>query len=408
MIENEAVHEVCIRLEQVGHEAYLVGGCVRDLIRGKRPVDYDLATDASPEQLQQLFPESFKTGASFLVTRLVLQGEELEIATYRKDVYPAEGSSKPAEVTRVTTLHEDLQRRDFTINSIAMDIRGGIRDPFHGRDDLQMGLLRATHAFAFREDPVRILRGCKFVARDNLRIEPITWQQMKEAAPRLRHVSAERVQKELLQTLLGRYASHALHEWRTLELLPWILPELAQADPKHWELITTAIDLIPVEEMRPRAALLALTCSSTAIVARLGLPHKETPYIQFLAANYSLPFTADETSIGQWLDQLDIPGWTTFTPMLYELATLSLAAAQAMKRTGRGNQEALRTAAVKLKAVKRLQGNYPLGTSDLPFTGREFVERGLRGSEVGRALAEAVKWMRAHRNQDWESFWRMY
>lgn len=221
-------------LSVAGHEAALVGGCVRDLVRGFQPGDWDVTTSAPPEIVAGLFPETTWTNIFGTVT--VRAGTmEVEVTTYRSESGYTDGR-RPDEVTWATDLTDDLQRRDFTINAVAWvadDLaagRGHVVDPFGGRDDLAAGILRAVGdpERRFTEDALRLLRGVRFATTLGFRIEPATWGAMERLAPTAARLSGERIRDELFRLLAwDGPTAPAFELMGGLGILTLILPELA-------------------------------------------------------------------------------------------------------------------------------------------------------------------------------------
>ncbi|HEY7451272.1 MAG TPA: HD domain-containing protein [Candidatus Limnocylindria bacterium] len=217
-----------------GHEAALVGGCVRDLVRGLSPDDWDVATDAPPDVVDGLFPDTTWTNIFGTVT--VRAGTlDVEVTTYRSESSYTD-ARRPDEVTWATELGDDLGRRDFTINAMAWvadDLaagRGHLVDPFDGRADLSAGVLRAVGdpERRFTEDALRLLRGVRFVTTLGLALDPATEAAMTRMAPAVGRLSGERIRDELLRLLAWDGApSPAFVRMERLGILAVILPELA-------------------------------------------------------------------------------------------------------------------------------------------------------------------------------------
>ena len=187
-------------LESNGHEAYAVGGCVRDCILGKVPHDWDITTSALPEQVKALFSRTFDTGIEHGTVTVLMQGVGYEVTTYRVDGKYEDGRH-PKEVTFTASLEEDLKRRDFTINAMAYNDTRGLVDLFGGKEDLDNGIIRAVGnpTERFTEDALRMLRALRFSAQLGFEIEPNTYEAIKTLAPTLERISAERIQVELVK-----------------------------------------------------------------------------------------------------------------------------------------------------------------------------------------------------------------
>lgn len=200
----EKVNTIITTLQSKGFEAYAVGGCVRDSILGRRPEDWDITTSAMPEETKALFSRTFDTGIEHGTVTVLLGEEGFEVTTYRIDG-KYEDCRHPKEVTFTRNLREDLLRRDFTINSMAYNKKDGIVDIFGGIDDLEKGIIRCVGDAGerFTEDALRILRGIRFAAQLGFAIAPDTREGMRILAPSLCHISAERIQTELVKMLMS-------------------------------------------------------------------------------------------------------------------------------------------------------------------------------------------------------------
>lgn len=210
------------RLRDAGFVAYFAGGCVRDLLLGHVPKDWDVATDAPPQRVRALFSNTQAVGAAFGVILVRYGGSQVEVATFRADAEYADGRH-PVSV-RFTTAEEDARRRDFTVNGLFLDpLRDGpieqqVIDYVGGRDDLKHGRIRAIGdpAARFREDHLRLLRAVRFAARFGFTIEPVTAAAIAEHAPHLARISPERIADELRAMLTSATRNQA---YRLLEQL---------------------------------------------------------------------------------------------------------------------------------------------------------------------------------------------
>ena len=193
-------------LESNGHEAYAVGGCVRDCILGKTPHDWDITTSALPSQVKALFPRTFDTGIEHGTVTVLLHGTGYEVTTYRVDG-KYEDSRHPKEVRFTTSLEEDLKRRDFTINAMAYNDSKGLVDLFGGEADLKAGIIKAVGnpMERFSEDALRMLRALRFSAQLGFEIEAATYYAIKELAPTLERISAERIQVEMVKLVTSNH-----------------------------------------------------------------------------------------------------------------------------------------------------------------------------------------------------------
>lgn len=218
-------------LSDRGFEAWAVGGCVRDSILGKRPTDWDLCTNALPQQVKECFAGTYKvleTGIQHGTVTVLAENETYEVTTYRQEG-DYEDHRRPDSVTFVDSLEQDLARRDFTINAMAMDPDGTIIDPFGGQEDLKAGRLRCVGepGRRFQEDGLRILRLLRFAATLGFTIEEETYQAALEQRHALRWVAAERSVRELTALLCGKAASKVVAE--NGGILTCLMPEIEPA-----------------------------------------------------------------------------------------------------------------------------------------------------------------------------------
>jgi poly(A) polymerase len=256
-LQFEAALQIIETLRSRGYEAYLAGGCVRDLLLGREPADYDVATNATPDVVLEMFPRTFAVGAHFGVVLVAPESEEAgfttEVATFRSDLAYSDGRH-PDAVRYTASAQEDVQRRDFTINGLLLDplrvaplrpMRGGslvderIADPrflraavldfVGGLADLDAGVVRAIGRpeMRFAEDHLRMLRGVRFAARFGFELEPETQRAIRSLAPRIHAVSRERVRDELTKMLTEGHARGAFELLDETGLLTEVLPQIA-------------------------------------------------------------------------------------------------------------------------------------------------------------------------------------
>ncbi len=231
-------------LRQRGFKAYLVGGCVRDLLLRREPKDYDVATNATPPQVMSIFPETYAVGAQFgvvLVPAPEVQSPQdgsgsapskssaIEVATFRSDIGYSDGRH-PDEVRFSQDPREDVARRDFTINGMLLDPESGeVLDYVGGRNDLAAGIIRTIgdSKRRFGEDKLRMLRAVRFAARFEYEIEPATFAAMQRLAPEIQAVSRERVRAELTRMLTEGHSRRAFLLLDESGLLKQVLPEIS-------------------------------------------------------------------------------------------------------------------------------------------------------------------------------------
>ena len=229
MDSETLARQVIETLRRAGHQAYLVGGCVRDLLLGRKPEDFDVATDARPDRIMDLFPRSGRVGAHFGVILVRDVFSQVEVATFRSDHDYTDGR-RPALVHFERNPSQDVQRRDFTINGLMMDPDSGeILDFVEGRQDLERRVVRAIGDpdERFREDHLRMLRAVRFAARLDFTIDPATFEAIRRRHSDVLRVSAERVRDELVRILTEGGARRGFEMLDASGLLACILPEVA-------------------------------------------------------------------------------------------------------------------------------------------------------------------------------------
>ena len=205
----ENVQAIITTLENAGYEAYAVGGCVRDTLLNKEPDDWDITTSATPKQAKELFPRTIDTGIQHGTITVLMGKETYEVTTYRIDG-EYEDSRHPKEVIFTSNLLEDLKRRDFTINAMAYNDRSGIVDAFDGMKDLENKIIRCVGnpTERFTEDALRMMRAVRFSGQLGYEIEPATAEAIKELAPTLSRISAERICTELVKLMVSDHPEY--------------------------------------------------------------------------------------------------------------------------------------------------------------------------------------------------------
>lgn len=235
----DKVHKIINILEEAGYEAYAVGGCVRDLVLGRKPDDWDITTSAKPEETKRLFARTIDTGIRHGTVTVMLDREGFEVTTYRIDGDYEDGRH-PKEVTFTASLEEDLKRRDFTINAMAYNESQGLVDIYGGLADIKAGVIRCVGDAKerFTEDALRMMRAVRFSAQLGYRIDEDTRTAMTELAPNLQKISAERIQTELVKLVVSPHPDYLRIAYET-GITAQILPEFdlcmktMQNNPHH-------------------------------------------------------------------------------------------------------------------------------------------------------------------------------
>ena len=337
MVLPEYVRACVDALEKAGFAAYAVGGCVRDALLGRIPQDYDLCTEALPEQIRQVFSHCrlVLAGEKHGTVGVVTGGGVVEITTFRTEG-DYRDNRHPQWVRFVDRIETDLARRDFTVNAMAYSPTRGFADPFGGREDLRKGILRAVGdpAARFREDSLRILRGARFAARFGLMPEQETEKAMTELAPLMDHLARERVFEELCKLIAVADAEALL---RFAPVITQVIPELGSAvgydqRSRHhaWDLYThiaRAVAAVPGELPLRWAALLhdlgkPETCTVDAageghyyghaarsaelangVLLRLKAPNQLRERVVFLIEKHMAPPEAERKFLRRWLSR---------------------------------------------------------------------------------------------------------
>jgi tRNA nucleotidyltransferase (CCA-adding enzyme) len=397
------------RLEDAGHEAYVVGGAVRDAMLGRAVHDYDITTSASPEEIKSVFADfhTILTGEKHGTVTVVIEGMPLEITTYRVDGDYTDGR-RPDSVEFTKNIIEDLARRDFTVNAMAYSPTRGLCDPFGGADDLKLGVIRAVGdpIRRFTEDSLRILRGFRFAARLGFEIEEKTLSAAKSERKRLSAVSAERIGSEVLGLLSAEKPSRSLCLMYSAHVLGEIMPSayfetLAQNNFK-------AVDFIPedfpaglyLKKERKEAAPLGFISARAHLASlRLGMllrdsneeisveiPKKlkmstELSAVTTATASGILPKRADSATVRTYAS--GITG--KITPKFAYFILLAAGARGERLLSGESAMEAARN------LFECAEKDEPMSVSDLAVSGRDLLDCGVApGARIGEVLAELL------------------
>jgi len=290
---GEGGMEIVRRLAEAGHAAYFVGGCVRDALLGRAVKDIDIATSAKPETVIELFPHAIPTGLKHGTVTIPHRDWQYEVTTFRAESVYSDGR-RPDEVVFIDDVEGDLERRDFTVNAMAVGADGRIVDPFGGRRDLAAKLLRAVGdpAERFGEDALRMLRFVRFAAEYGFAPDERTWAEVKAGAPGLAVIAMERVFGELSRMIAGADPHRALRLLAESELLRWTkerlrlprelglvpgeddplsrLPRVPD-EPARWALWFDRMALGPEESDRACKALRTSGAFADALRRTLGL-----------------------------------------------------------------------------------------------------------------------------------------
>jgi len=359
----ESILNVARVLEDAGHEAWCVGGSLRDILLGHPQSDFDIATSATPEQVQRLFRRTVAVGIKYGTIGVLDRDRALhEVTTFRRDVAT---DGRHAVVEYGVSLEDDLARRDFTINAIAYHpLRHEWRDPFGGQRDIQDRLIRAVGdpGQRFAEDYLRILRGLRFAARFDFSIAPPTWAAARAAAPGLAQLSAERVRDEWFKGLAtARAITQFASLWIEVGAAQLWIPELVTGPLSRGQIVEP-----PAQVRDPILLTALLTSRPTAVLRRLRASNAEIDRAEAMETGPEEPAGRDDPSVRRWLSATGY-------------ATDDLAALWALRRNKQPPW---------LETVQQIRRRGdPLNRSDLAISGSDLQSLGASGPEIGRILA---------------------
>lgn len=432
----KAAGQIMAALAAAGHEAYIVGGAVRDILRGVQPADIDIATSANPDEIVSIAScrgwKAITVGAAFGVVAVFVDGCNYELATFRSEQYGAD-SHRPEAVRLGVSLKEDLARRDFTINAMAMAADGRVIDLFGGQQDIAARLIRTVgnpHE-RFAEDGLRMFRAARFAARFGFTLESGALGAISANLGRINGLSVERVQAEIRKTLLADFPSQGLvillktgllgaacqaKEQGKAQAVP-VLPELVHLNelpqnPKYhlydaWQHTLAAVDQIPPDAVLRWAALLhdvakgwpgvrtinregqpsdpghdkAGAEAAAAILGRLRVERQVLERVVWLIRHHLVFPPAERKAVLKWLKRLsgDFKNSSQFAAALEQLFALH----QADRLAGHTQPDI-----DGLEAVQSIAGSLlleiPFFSAQLALRGQEIASRLGGGLEVGR------------------------
>ncbi len=377
--------EVLSRLKERGFEAYLVGGCVRDMVRGKEPKDFDLATSARPEEVQASFRKTIPTGLEHGTVTVLSRGTPVEVTTFRTEGEYLD-ARRPSSVSFHTDITADLSRRDFTINAMAFDPTvGRIVDPFGGQADIAAGIIRCvgTAQDRFSEDGLRALRAVRFAAVLGFSLDPATEAAIPATLPSFRRIAQERIREEFTKLLLSDRPREGLELLRRTGLLGTFLPELSApaTGEEAFHALASATARAPRDPMELRLTVLlhqtgTQGAKAKELLLRLRYPSKTiettSALVRALSGFDPLAPRTDE-DLRRFLAKL--------TPALAEPFLSVLTALH--------GEEATRELSGRLRGV--LAQNPPLDAKALALNGTRIME--VLGVGPSRIVGEATRFL---------------
>ena len=395
----EKVTYIIDTLTQHGFEAYAVGGCVRDTMLGRIPMDWDITTSAKPEQVKELFRHTIDTGIQHGTVTVMLEHEGFEVTTYRIDG-EYEDARHPKEVQFTSNLLEDLKRRDFTINAMAYNDKDGLVDAFDGVGDLERGVIRCVGAAVerFTEDALRMLRAVRFGAQLGFSIEDETREAIVSLAPNIAKVSAERIQIEMVKLLTSGHPELLRTAYET-GLTAVFLPEFdemmktPQNNPHHCysvgehtlhALMEIQPDKVARITMPQEGSLVARKIlrrlkfdnDTTDRVCRLILCHDDNPPLQERAVRRAI--------YRNGVDQY---------PLLFAVKRADMLAQSAYRREEKAEYlKEYEEIYEQIMAKKQC-----LSIKELAVTGTDLIEEGMQpGKAIGETLKQLLEYVLEH------------
>jgi len=395
-------------LGRAGHRSWIVGGAVRDLLLRRvrhDPDEFDVATPATPEQVQALFPRVLPTGIEHGTVTVLEGGKRVEVTTFRSEGTYRDGR-RPSSVRFLEDLHEDLARRDFTVNALAWDpLEREFRDPFGGVADLRRKVIRAVGVASerFAEDGLRPLRAVRFASQLGFRLDRRTREAIPAAAAVVGQVSRERVAEELSRLLAGRHAGHALELLEGTGLLGVVLPHLGERPAgRVRHAVRVARDVVgdgPADVAEAggaeRVRLLRLTGLLHELPAEVALRSVvELRLPNRLAVGVAARVGAGGCLAGRPLPDL-APGGTAVRRWLADVGVevaqdlLDLWAADACHQGAATRAGLAAVARLRIRVRRELAGHPPLTVGELALDGRAVMR--LTGIPGGPAVGEALR-----------------
>lgn len=386
----DAVTDVMRLLGAAGHTCYITGGAVRDIVMGRTPSDWDIATSALPEQVKALFPRTIPTGMAHGTVTVVSDGESIEVTTYRSDG-PYSDGRRPDYVKFSTDIVEDLSRRDFTMNAMAYDpVHNRLEDPFGGRQDIVNGLIRCVgDAYArFSEDKLRMIRAARFRAVLEFDVDEGIIDACDALAPEITQVSVERVTQELTRMMSAPSPSKGLELMDRTGLLGTIIPELVErTDAAYRAGLYSKCDVLPPSPWERMAMLLWPLGPDRAqeVLTRMRTSRRQARTAasiisgaQAIEAAFSEVGEADDWSLRGIARSVGAEG------LLGSVRVYCAFHPEAQESAWGGDSLQLRAAGV-------LAANPPLKVSDLAIDGKDVMQvTGLKRGPSVREVLEAL------------------
>ena len=354
------------KLKTNGHEAYIVGGCVRDALLGKAPYDYDITTSALPEEIKSIFEKTVDTGIAHGTVTVICDGVPYEVTTFRIDG-EYQDSRHPVSVSFTKKVELDLARRDFTVNALCYNHESGIIDAFGGISDLENKIIRAVRdpELRFSEDALRVFRAIRFAAVLGFNIEDKTKRAIREYKTSLKNISVERIYIEWKKLLSGKWAYTVIEEY--LDVITECIPELNGIKlPER-----AKFDALTAEERQ--ILLFALAGDSKVYenaMCRLRVDNKTKDLGITVIDNLTLSDGMTESELRLYLCNVADEAALTAARIAFAMGICSESVYERLKHL--------------------IEADTPRSIADLKIDGRDLIELGLRGEQIGRMLKELL------------------
>lgn len=407
--------EIIDKLNKHGYEAFIVGGCVRDMLLGREPGDWDITTSALPWQVKKVFRRTVDTGIKHGTVTVLMGKAGYEVTTYRIDGEYLDGRH-PDSVSFTPDLREDLKRRDFTINAMAYNSREGIVDEFGGREDLKAGIIRCVGNAQdrFLEDALRILRAIRFSAQLGFAVEEKTYGAIRAIAPNLVHVSKERIQAELTKLLISGHPERMALIWEA-GISPYVSPAFSGLWEEKKALPSVPASVPAVKHMRWAAFLrLASPEDAVKVLKELKMDNDTIYRVKTLVTWASFLLEQDKAPIRRVMSRMEpelFDDLITLKMCLAERDSLTVsekrpkvseeslklmeAGTKVPERKLQNGEERMETfgtlAHIRVLAEEIRRDRECVTLKDLAVDGRDIIEAGVRpGREVGACLARLL------------------
>ncbi len=357
------INKILERFDQNGYKAYIVGGCVRDMLLGKMPHDFDITTSAKPQEIINLFDKTIPTGIKHGTVTVLINDEAIEVTTFRTDGEYTD-NRRPDNVIFVGDLKEDLKRRDFTVNALAYNKKEGLKDYFGGQNDLKNKILRAVGnpEARYREDALRILRLFRFAATLNFTIEEQTLNDALKCADLLKNVSRERIFEEIKKAVVGENFE--------------ILQSLIECGGLEFLNINHLPDFQKMKIHRQNPLLCLYILLKTEGLNQLKPSNKEKEYFKTLDLLSKMPINTD----CDIKEMLNISEYN----ILKDYFTLNNLQTEKLERI--------------------INSREPYSIKHLAISGNDLMEKGYKGEEIGEILENLRKTVIANPNKNTKDY----